>query len=42
MVRHVVRAVVKAGHWDGFVAADKAWQEAATHVGLPVYRTYLS
>jgi len=42
MVRHMVRAVVKSGHWDEFVAADKAWQEAATRVGLPVYRTYRS
>ena len=42
MVRHMVRAVVKSGHWDEFVAADKAWQEAATRVGLPTYRTYSS
>ena len=42
MVRHMVRAVVKSGHWDEFVAADKAWQEAATRVGLPAYRTYSS
>jgi hypothetical protein len=42
MVQHMVRAVVKSGHWDEFIAADKAWQEAATRVGLPVYRTYSS
>ncbi len=42
MVRHMVRAVVKSGHWDEFVAADKAWQEVATRVGLPAYRTYSS
>ena len=40
MVRHMVRAVVKSGHWHEFVAADKAWQEAATRVGLPTYQTY--
>ncbi|MGZ6340746.1 MAG: NIPSNAP family protein [Candidatus Limnocylindrales bacterium] len=38
----MVRAVVKSGHWDEFVAADKAWQEAATRVGFPTYRTYSS
>jgi hypothetical protein len=38
----MVRAVVKSGHWDEFVAASKAWDEAATRVGLPVYRTYSS
>jgi hypothetical protein len=42
MVRHLVRVVVKFGHWAEFVAADKAWQEAATRVGLPAYRTYNS
>jgi hypothetical protein len=38
----MVRAVVKSGHWDEFVAASKAWDEAATRVGPPVYRTYSS
>jgi hypothetical protein len=38
----MVRAVVKSGHWDEFVAADKAWQEVATRAGLPAYRTYSS
>ena len=42
MVRHMVRAVVKSVHWDEFFAADKAWQETATLVGLPAYRTYSS
>jgi hypothetical protein len=38
MVRHMGRDVVKFGHWDEYVATGKAWQEAATRVGLPVYR----
>ncbi|MDP2350755.1 MAG: hypothetical protein Q8M74_06315 [Chloroflexota bacterium] len=42
MVRHMVRVVVKSGHWDEFVAADRAFQEVATRVGLPTYRTYSS
>ena len=42
MVRHVVREVVKHGHWDEFIAASKAWNEAATKVGLPAYKIYSS
>jgi hypothetical protein len=42
MVRHMVRVVVKAGHWDEFVAADRAFEEVATRAGLPPYRTYSS
>ena len=42
MVRHMGRDVVKFGHWDEYVATGKAWQEAATRVGLPVYRLYES
>ena len=42
MVRHMVRHVVKFGHWAEFIAASKAWNEAATRVGLPAYRIYNS
>ena len=42
MVRHMGRDIVKFGHWDAYVAAGKAWQEAATRVGLPAYRLYES
>lgn len=42
MVRHLVREVVKHGHWNEFIAASKAWNEAATKAGLPAYRIYAS
>ena len=42
MVRHMVRHVVKFGHWAEFIAASKAWNEAAIRVGLPAYRIYNS
>jgi hypothetical protein len=42
MVRHLVREVVKHGHWKEFIAASKAWNEAATKAGLPAYRIYAS
>lgn len=42
MVRHVVRDIAKYGHWDAYVSACKAWNEAAVRVGLPAYRLYTS
>ena len=42
MVRHMVRQVVRHGHYKDFLAASKAWNEAAVKVGLPVYRVYES
>ena len=42
MVRHMVRQVVKHGHYKDFLAASKAWNDAAVKVGLPAYRLYQS
>ena len=42
MVRHMVRQVVRHGHFKDFLAASKAWNEAAVKVGLPAYRVYQS
>ncbi len=42
MVRHMVRQVVRHGHYKDFLAASKAWNEAAVKVGLPAYRVYQS
>ena len=42
MVRHMGRDVVKFGHWDEYVATNRAWQAAATRLGLPAYRLYES
>jgi hypothetical protein len=42
MVRHMVREVVKFGHWDEYVTTSKALNEVATRLGLPAYRLYES
>ena len=42
MVRHMVRQVVRHGHYKDFLAASKAWNDAAVKVGLPAYRVYQS
>lgn len=42
MVRHMGRDVVKYGHWDEYVATNRAWQAVATRVGLPAYRLHQS
>jgi hypothetical protein len=42
VVRHMVRQVVRHGHYKDFLAASKAWNEAAVKVGLPAYRVYQS
>jgi hypothetical protein len=42
MVRHVIRDIVKYGHWDAYIAAGKAWNEAGGKVGLPAYRLFSS
>jgi hypothetical protein len=38
----MVRQVVRHGHFKDFLAASKAWNEAAVKVGLPAYRVYQS
>jgi hypothetical protein len=38
----MVRQVVRHGHYKDFLAASKAWNEAAVKVGLPAYRVYQS
>ena len=42
MVRHLLRQVVKHGHWQDFIAASKAENEAGIKAGLPAYRVYMS
>ncbi len=42
MVRHLLREAVKHGHWEDFIAASKAWNEAGIKAGLPAYRVYMS
>jgi len=42
VVRHVVRSVVKYGHWKEYLAATKAWNDAGVKAGLPSYRLYAS
>ena len=42
MVRHLIRDVVRYGHWDAYVAAFKAWNEAGVKLGLPAYRLFMS
>lgn len=40
MVRHVVRQVVKYGHWNDYIAAQRALNAAGVAVGLPPYRVF--
>ena len=40
MARHMVREVVRFGHWDAYVAASRQWNQEGIRVGLPVYRMY--
>jgi hypothetical protein len=42
MVRHLVREVVKFNHWEDFIAASKAENEAGIKARLPAYRLYSS
>ncbi|MGD0862709.1 MAG: hypothetical protein ABSA21_08090 [Candidatus Limnocylindrales bacterium] len=42
MVRHLLRQVVKYGHWDDWIAAWKAVNEAGIKAGLPAYRVSMS
>lgn len=42
MVRHMGRDVVKYGHWDEYVATNRALNEVLTRLGLPAYRLYES
>lgn len=41
MVRHMVRSVVKFGHWADWITAFRAANEAAVRLGLPPYRLYV-
>jgi len=40
MVRHGFHDVARFGHWDAYVAACKAWNQAGMNVGLPEYTMY--
>ncbi len=42
MVRHVIRQVVKTGHYKDFMSACKARNDAGLKVGIPAYRVYAS
>ncbi len=42
MVRHMGRDVVKFGHWDEYVAANKALNEVLMRLGQPAYRLFES
>jgi hypothetical protein len=39
-VRHMIRHIVKLGHYQDFMAAMAAWNEEALRVGLPAYRIW--
>ena len=39
-MRHMIRHIVKLGHYQQFMAAMAAWNEAAQNVGLPAYRIW--
>lgn len=41
-MRHMIRHIVKLGHYGQFMAAMAAWNEAAQRVGLPRYRVWES
>lgn len=41
-MRHMIRHIVKLGHYQEFMAAMAAWNEAATKVGVPAYRIWES
>jgi hypothetical protein len=42
MARHMVREVVRFGHWDAYIAANKAWSKEAVRLGMPAYRLFSS
>jgi hypothetical protein len=39
-VRHMIRQLVKLGHYEAFMASMAAWNVAAGQVGLPAYRIW--
>jgi len=41
-VRHMIRHIVKLGHYQAFMTAMAAWNDAARDVGLPPYRIWES
>lgn len=41
-VRHMIRHIVKLGHYQDFMSAMAAWNDAAQKVGLPPYRIWES
>ena len=41
-MRHMIRHIVKLGHYEAFLAGMAAWNDAARQVGLPAYRIWES
>jgi hypothetical protein len=41
-MRHMIRHIVKLGHYEAFMTGMAAWNEAAREVGLPAYRIWES
>ena len=41
-MRHMIRHLVKLGHYQQFLDGMAAWNGAATRVGLPAYRIWES
>jgi len=41
-LRHMIRHIVKLGHYQQFMAAMGAWNDEATRLGLPAYRIWES
>lgn len=41
-MRHMIRHIVKLGHYQQFLDAMAAWNEVASSVGLPPYRIWES
>jgi len=41
-LRHMIRHIVKLGHYQQFMDGMAAWNEAAQRVGLPAYRIWES
>jgi hypothetical protein len=41
-VRHMIRHIVKLGHYERFLSAMAAWNDEARRLGLPAYRIWES
>jgi hypothetical protein len=41
-VRHMIRHIVKLGHYGQFMTAMAAWNDEARRLGLPAYRIWES